>query len=128
MSFVKHAVASGACAAVTGVFAKLTTTFHSSSSSSLLLYIERAIFLLLNVAFNSVMWILFTKALRNSTNSVSPMLINTATNFIATAVFGWLLFDEQLSVQWCIGAALMVAGNYLVSTSSASDKQPKVDS
>ncbi|KAG8179646.1 hypothetical protein JTE90_007375 [Oedothorax gibbosus] len=59
---------------------------------------------------NGLMWTLFTKALRRSPAALAPSLVNTAANFLCTAVFGGVLFEESLPPLWWGGAALVVLG------------------
>ncbi|CAG7564149.1 unnamed protein product [Fusarium equiseti] len=121
------AVASGACAAFNGVFAKLTTTqlttnlsngianlIGLSSHEHIVEYAVRGLFFVLNLTFNGVMWTLFTKALARGTSTTQVSIINTSTNFMVTAVLGALIFSEVLPPLWWAGAALLVAGNVIV--------------
>ncbi|RSL73228.1 hypothetical protein CEP54_000360 [Fusarium duplospermum] len=121
------AVASGACAAFNGVFAKLTTTeltttlsnwiaqlLGLSSVEHIVEYVVRALFFALNLTFNGVMWTLFTKALARGTSTTQVSIMNTSTNFMVTAVLGALIFSEALPPLWWAGAALLVAGNVIV--------------
>ncbi|ESU11238.1 hypothetical protein FGSG_05302 [Fusarium graminearum PH-1] len=109
------AVASGACAAFNGVFAKLTTTqlttnlsngiaslIGLSSHKDIIEYLVRG------------MWTLFTKALARGTSTTQVSILNTSTNFMVTAVLGALIFSEVLPPLWWAGAALLVAGNVIV--------------
>ncbi|KAH7244696.1 hypothetical protein B0J15DRAFT_500573 [Fusarium solani] len=121
------AVASGACAAFNGVFAKLTTTeltttlsnwiaqlLGLSSHEHIVEYVVRALFFALNLTFNGVMWTLFTKALARGTSTTQVSIMNTSTNFMVTALLGALIFSEALPPLWWAGAALLVAGNVIV--------------
>ncbi|KAK3318676.1 hypothetical protein B0H66DRAFT_516997 [Apodospora peruviana] len=121
------ALASGACAAFNGVFAKLTTTeltstfsqgiarlLHLSGVENVIEVMIRCIFFGLNLVFNGVMWTLFTKALTlgNSTTQVS--IINTSSNFVITAILGFAIFSESLPPLWWLGAAMLIAGNLII--------------
>ncbi|CAD6448592.1 3edc43aa-7c77-4d1f-b990-96b3ce869a8f [Sclerotinia trifoliorum] len=121
------AVASGACAAFNGVFAKLTTTqlttsfaehvagfFGLGKGEKVVEYGVRGIFFLLNLVFNGIMWTLFTKALARGTSTVQVSIINTSSNFMITAVLGFMIFSESLPPLWFLGAALLVAGNVII--------------
>ncbi|EXL94309.1 hypothetical protein FOIG_12871 [Fusarium odoratissimum NRRL 54006] len=137
------AVASGACAAFNGVFAKLTTTQLTTNLSDsiakliglsahehIVEYLVRGIFFVLNLTFNGVvsdfqsnlrsltymlqMWTLFTQALARGTSTTQVSIMNTSTNFMVTAVLGALIFSEVLPPLWWAGAALLVAGNVIV--------------
>ncbi|KAG8668997.1 hypothetical protein FPOAC2_08305 [Fusarium poae] len=121
------AVASGACAAFNGVFAKLTTTqlttnlsnsiaslMGLSSHKDIIEYLVRGTFFVLNLTFNGVMWTLFTQALARGTSTTQVSILNTSTNFMVTALLGALIFSEVLPPLWWAGAALLVAGNVIV--------------
>jgi len=125
--WIFFAVASGACAAFNGVFAKLTTThlttslskgiaetFGLSSMENIVEYAVRGMFFALNLIFNGVMWSLFTTALARGTSTTQVSIMNTSTNFILTAFMGWLIFSEALPAMWWAGAALLVAGNVII--------------
>ncbi|KAL2160427.1 hypothetical protein VTH06DRAFT_1600 [Thermothelomyces fergusii] len=121
------ALASGACAAFNGVFAKLTTTeltarFSSGIARMLgLESVEGAVELVvrgacfgLNLAFNGVMWTLFTAALARGNSTTQVSIMNTSTNFVVTAILGFVVFSEALPPLWWAGAALLVAGNVII--------------
>ncbi|KAK9436854.1 transcription initiation factor IIA small subunit [Metarhizium brunneum] len=125
--WIVYAVASGACAAFNGVFAKLTTTeltstlahklatvLSLSSHENIVEVAVRAIFFGLNLAFNGIMWTLFTQALARGTSTTQVSIINTSTNFMLTALLGLFIFAEALPPIWWAGASLLVAGNVIV--------------
>ncbi|TWU73247.1 hypothetical protein ED733_001323 [Metarhizium rileyi] len=125
--WIIYAMASGACAAFNGVFAKLTTTHltstmaHSlagllalSSHENVVEVAVRAVFFGLNLTFNGVMWTLFTRALAKGTSTTQVSIINTSTNFVLTALLGLLIFAEALPPLWWAGASLLVVGNVVV--------------
>ncbi|KAK7228795.1 hypothetical protein V2G26_000965 [Clonostachys chloroleuca] len=121
------AVASGACAAFNGVFAKLTTTelttklsnaiasgLGLSSAERIVEIAVRGIFFALNLTFNGVMWSLFTTALARGTSTTQVSIMNTSTNFMLTAFLGLIIFSESLPPMWWAGAALLVVGNVII--------------
>ncbi|KAH7327964.1 hypothetical protein B0I35DRAFT_416191 [Stachybotrys elegans] len=125
--WIFFAVASGACAAFNGVFAKLTTTelttIISQSIASFLglsdieKFVEiavRAAFFALNLTFNGVMWTLFTTALARGTSTTQVSIMNTSTNFMLTALLGLFIFSESLPPMWWAGATLLIIGNVIV--------------
>lgn len=104
-----YALASGAFAALNGVFAKLTTTsltttwatalshlFGFTNPSVVIETLIRGFFFAMNLAFNAVMWGLFTRALTLASSTVRVSVINTSANFGLSAVMGWLVFGEGL--------------------------------
>lgn len=60
------------------------------------------------------MWTLFTKALARGTSTTQVSILNTTSNFIFTAILGFLIFSETLPQLWFIGASLMVIGNVII--------------
>ncbi|KAF7193314.1 Transmembrane protein [Pseudocercospora fuligena] len=121
------AIASGGCAALNGVFAKLTTTqltttwataishlFGLKEESMVFEVLVRGFFFLMNLAFNAVMWGLFTRALTLASSTVRVSVINTSANFMLTAVLGAIIFSEALPGLWWLGAAMLVAGSVII--------------
>lgn len=66
------------------------------------------------------MWTLFTKALARGTSTTQVSIINTSTNFMVTALLGFVIFSESLPPLWWAGAALLVAGNVVVGSKDES--------
>ncbi|KAF2708770.1 hypothetical protein K504DRAFT_380154 [Pleomassaria siparia CBS 279.74] len=129
------AIASGACAAFNGVFAKLTTTeltaswastiaqiFNLSPSNKIVEFGIRGLFFVLNLVFNGVMWGLFTRALTLATSTVRVSVINTSANFMITAVLGAMIFSESLPGLWWLGAAFLVAGSVIIGSRDEGNK------
>ncbi|KAK4126001.1 hypothetical protein N657DRAFT_632166 [Parathielavia appendiculata] len=125
--WIVFALASGACAAFNGVFAKLTTTELTASFSLVIARmlelerLERVIevavrctFFGLNLAFNGVMWTLFTTALARGNSTTQVSIMNTSANFVITALLGYAIFSEALPPLWWLGAAMLVAGNVII--------------
>ncbi|KAK6085613.1 hypothetical protein SCUP515_00720 [Seiridium cupressi] len=140
------AIASGACAAFNGVFAKFTpvlinmanyrkiirdtlgTTndltsnisqsfakaFGLTAIENIIELIVRCAFFGLNLVFNGVMWTLFTKALARGSSTTQVSIMNTSTNFMITAILGFIIFSESLPSLWWLGAAMLVAGNVII--------------
>ncbi|CAM1511208.1 Fc.00g087210.m01.CDS01 [Cosmosporella sp. VM-42] len=126
------AVASGACAAFNGVFAKLIADLLSlSSHENIVEAVVRGVnsqphppstshadisqtFFALNLTFNGIMWTLFTTALARGTSTTQVSIMNTSTNFMLTALLGFFIFSEALPPMWWGGAAFLVVGNVIV--------------
>lgn len=90
-----------------------------------LAWLMRLVCLGLVFASNALMWALFTKALASSSSSVYATVINSAANFLCTALLGILLFQEPVTWQWGSGALLIVAGVLLMHKGLARAAQPK---
>ena len=74
----------------------------------------------MNLAFNALMWTLFTMALTRAASTTRVSLINTSFNFLLTAVSGWLVFGEKLPPLWWVGASGLVVGNVVIGRRSDS--------
>ncbi|KAI8077360.1 uncharacterized protein B0P05DRAFT_544740 [Gilbertella persicaria] len=128
-SYVPFAIISGFFAALSSVFAKLfsderTALLYSYLTDYFNLVPEKASLLLVRgICFalifgcNSIMWTTFTKALNNAPSSVQVSIVNGAVNFSASAIMGYLVFDEPLALRWWIGATFILAGTILLSQS-----------
>ncbi|KAK3391034.1 hypothetical protein B0H63DRAFT_467088 [Podospora didyma] len=138
--WILFALASGACAAFNGVFAKLTTTeltstfsqaiagfFGLSAHESVIEVIVRSIFFGLNLVFNGVMWTLFTKALARGNSTTQVSIMNTSSNFVITAILGFAIFSEALPPLWWLGAAMLVAGNVIIGRKDEGTKTDEGD-
>ena len=62
---------------------------------------------------NILMWYFFTLSLKKY-SSVQATVLNTASNFTFTALFGFL-FGEEINLQWILGVILIMCGSILVS-------------
>ncbi|MCJ1245411.1 hypothetical protein MMC30_002615 [Trapelia coarctata] len=133
-AWMVFAVASGTCAAFNGVFAKLTTTELTTSIAATIAgflnlgegnhvvdYLTRAIFFSLNLAFNALMWVLFTRALTLHTSTTHVSILNTSSNFLFTAILGLLIFSESLPPLWFLGAGMLVIGNVIIGRRDGED-------
>ncbi|KAL4865474.1 hypothetical protein BDV12DRAFT_200111 [Aspergillus spectabilis] len=122
------AIASGAFAALNGLFAKLTTDEQTTSFANALLSIfgaslddhpflgvvVRGLCLGLNVLCNIIMWALFTRALTAGPSTTKVSITNTSANFLVTALLGMIVFREKVGGLWWLGAGMMGGGCILV--------------
>lgn len=121
------AISSGACAAINGVFAKLTTTtltsswsaglaalFGLSRDNNVINFLLRAFFFGMNLLFNLAMWTLFTAALTRADSTTRVSIVNVSSNFMVTALLGWAVFGEELKGLWWVGAAFLAVGNVII--------------
>ena len=79
----------------------------------------------LNLIFNGIMWALFTKALARGTSTTQVSILNTSSNFMITAILGWMIFSESLPPFWFVGAALLVAGNVIIGRRDEGEEKQK---
>ncbi|OQV23479.1 hypothetical protein BV898_02599 [Hypsibius exemplaris] len=86
----------------------------------------RGVFILGTILLNGIMWAFYMKALRVSGNTLQALAINTACNFVSSAVFGYLFFGDLITGSWMFGAALMLVGVILmnIGDSVLSREQP----
>ena len=63
---------------------------------------------------SGTMWALFTRALSLSPSAVHVNVVNTAANFVITAVLGALIFGEKLPLLWSAGASLLITGSVII--------------
>ncbi|KAH0608431.1 uncharacterized protein H6S33_001565 [Morchella sextelata] len=126
-NWIYLAIGSGLAAGLNGLFAKLVTTTLTTSFASAIArvfslpedekvveYIVRGLFFGLNLLFNAIMWGLFTAALAKGSSATKVSIVNTSSNFMITAILGWLVFSESLPGTWWLGASLLVAGNVVI--------------
>ncbi len=60
------------------------------------------------------MWTLFTTALAKGNSTTQVSIMNTSSNFVITAMLGFVIFSEALPPLWWLGAAMLVAGNVVI--------------
>ncbi|RMZ75929.1 hypothetical protein DV738_g5217, partial [Chaetothyriales sp. CBS 135597] len=129
------AVSSGACAALNGVFAKLTTTSvtsHLSAAIASFFSLDphntvvdlavRGFFFAMNLAFNAAMWALFTAALTRGDSTTRVSIVNVSANFVVTALLGAIIFGESLPALWWLGAAFLAVGNVVIGRREEGEK------
>jgi drug/metabolite transporter (DMT)-like permease len=129
------AISSGACAAINGVFAKLTTTtltsswsaglasmFGLSADNNVVNFLLRAFFFGMNLLFNLAMWTLFTAALTRADSTTRVSIVNVSSNFMVTALLGWAVFGEELKGLWWVGAGCLAVGNVIIGKREEGEK------
>ena len=80
----------------------------------------------MNLAFNALMWALFTSALTRASSTTRVSIINTSANFMLTAFSGWMVFGEKLPGLWWVGAAGLVVGNVVIGRREEEGDEGKV--
>lgn len=93
----------------------------------LITHITQGLVIVLMVLANLLMFRSFNRALQACQTTLEASIVNTASNFLFTAAFGQLLFDEYLSQTWWIGTVLIIIGTFLVGLESSSPKTTKTD-
>jgi uncharacterized membrane protein len=79
----------------------------------------------LSFLFTGTMWALYTKALSAGPSAVKVNIVNTASNFIVTALLGAIVFGEKLPLLWWVGAGFLVAGSVVIGRRDEHDGKPK---
>src|SRR5687768_6911199 len=100
---VGQSITSGILAAIVSLIGKFT---FSSSFPPL----AQVSLVLVMIFINMLMWTIFSKALDSSRSSVEVSVVNTASNFISSAFFGWVFFNERviLKPSWLMGFGLIL--------------------
>ena len=75
----------------------------------------RVLCVILMIVINACMMGQFLDGLQES-GSVAATAISTAANFLFSALYGLLLFDERVNITWCFGFILILAGVWMLST------------
>ncbi len=90
--------------------------FGGSPPAAVLLGV-RAVAVVALLALNALLFRFVALGMSRAEASVQVTGIVCAVNFLLSGLFGWLLFGEQLSARWALGAGLLVAGVWLLSSS-----------
>ncbi|KAK3579187.1 hypothetical protein CHS0354_022724 [Potamilus streckersoni] len=77
--------------------------------------------------FNALMWTFYTKSLQFCRSTVEATVTNTAANFLLTAVIGFMLFGEHLSIKWWLGSCLILTGLWLIHKGNQKDQRTAGD-
>ena len=91
-------------------------TQSSSSSSSIdrlfsLKLVLQVTFIGFSLMLNSFMWLFYSKSLHLSTNTLYSTALNKFSNFVCSALFGYLLFSERINlIRWLVGLCLLLVG------------------
>jgi len=54
-----------------------------------------------------------------STSTLQAVLLNTAANFLTSALLGLIVFEELHGLRWWFGLSLLLCGAALISTSQS---------
>lgn len=85
----------------------------------------RILFFIAMITCNTLMWLLFTRALNQSETTVQVTILNTAANFLSTALFGHALFNEYLSLRWWMGVGFICIGIALLNNDTSHPETKK---
>ena len=79
-------------------------------------YLLRAVSLGLVIFCNVLQWQQFTRALNRAPSTIHAGLINSAANFIGTAVFAKVFFGDALPPMWFAGVGFIFLGMSLMNS------------
>lgn len=128
---VTNSLLSGLLACLVSISVKLTFTDYNlhfidqksnSQTSYLVILLIRCIFFASSFILNAFMWIFYTKSLQLSSNTLLATSFNKLSNFICSALFGILLFNENLKYTWFIGIAFITCGIFILNKSETRTK------
>jgi uncharacterized membrane protein len=105
-----YSILAGISACLASIFGKLTFSQSTFTSISTIIYIILFIF------SNVFMWRCYSKALSLSTTSIQPTIVTKTSNFLLSALVGFIIFSEPINFIWIIGFLLILIGVYLIST------------
>ena len=89
------------------------TTTSGEVYCSYIIYAFRALMFFIMMTVNGIMLSSMVRALHSDV-SLKSTVMTTSVNFLATAIFAYLLFNEHLSITWWIGAFFIFLGVYFV--------------
>lgn len=105
---------------LSGIFACLVSTslkiaFNNNSNHKLI----QIGFICLSFVLNSLMWTVYTKSLSLSTSTLYASALNKFSNFICSALFGCILFEEKINfILWFFGLIILFIGILILSEST----------
>ncbi|KAL0477579.1 hypothetical protein AKO1_015425 [Acrasis kona] len=135
---VQNAVCAGICACLSSVAGKLMFTGEQEKSPVGLLCDQLSttlplsgeqlyqIFRLLSFVLNIILTVFmmgFSAQAMLHLSTLTATVINVSANFVLTAALGWLIFNEHLSMQWMIGAQIIMLGVFLIIRGESGDNQ-----
>jgi uncharacterized membrane protein len=114
---------------LSGIFACLVSTSlkiafnNNNNSDQKLIQIG---FICLSFVLNSLMWTVYTKSLSLSTSTLYASALNKFSNFICSALFGYILFEEKINfILWFFGLILLFMGILILSESTTTTIEQK---
>ncbi|CAG9310741.1 unnamed protein product [Blepharisma stoltei] len=112
---ITSSILAGVFAATAGAFGKFG--FQSFYWGEFLYYEELSLkiaCIIIMLVLNSLMIKFFMQSLKDLGASKATV-INFTCNYMSSAVFGYLVYSEYLSLTWGLGALLMIIGVYIIS-------------
>jgi drug/metabolite transporter (DMT)-like permease len=70
------------------------------------------------------MWLFYTKSLNLTANTLFATALNKFSNFVCSAIFGFLIFREELNVtRWLFGLFVLFIGILILNGEQGKQKQ-----
>ncbi|EZA52655.1 hypothetical protein DMN91_002060 [Ooceraea biroi] len=105
-------------AIVAGIFATsgslLGKLAGGADASSLLMLLLKGALLVFMIVCNTVGCMFFVKALHGSGSSLPVTVASAATNYVCSALVGFIVFGESTSLTWWCGTSLVLFGLVLI--------------
>ena len=125
-NLIFYSFISGLFACLVSIFVKFafnTDLIINASHSYFLKLTVQILFICISFVLNSLMWVFYSKSLHLSTNTLYSTALNKFSNFICSALFGFLVFNERLNfTYWLFGLVLLLIGILILS-----EEEKKVD-
>ncbi|XP_044737012.1 uncharacterized protein LOC123298974 [Chrysoperla carnea] len=106
----KYAFLAGFCGATGSLFGKLSGGYYEYENAWIL---NISCFITM-ILFNSTYFYIFLKALQASDSSLRATLLISTSNYLISALFGVLIFDEGNKLLWVCGITMLLIGLVLL--------------
>ena len=88
--------------------------------------ILQILFVLFSFGLNSLMWIVYAKGLRLSSSTLYASSLNKFSNFITSALCGYVLFEEKIKIfNWLIGLIILFIGILILNEPTQKQKDKR---
>ena len=129
LNVVFYSFISGLLACFVSLFIKLafnTNDYITVSNEFYLKSLVQIVFVGLSFSLNSLMWLFYTKSLNLSANTLFSTALNKFSNFLCSALFGFLIFKEELNfTRWLLGLFILFIGILILNDQQGLNQQQK---
>jgi drug/metabolite transporter (DMT)-like permease len=106
---------SGFLACLVSIFVKFAFNTHlivnDETINTYLRLLIQVAFICISIALNGLMWVYYTKGLHSSANTLYSTALNKFSNFVCSALFGYLIFNERINLtSWLFGLFILLIG------------------
>ena len=113
ISLIIYSSISGLLACIVSVFMKLAFNLESIH------IIIRILLIILSISSNTFMWIIYSKSLQLTSNTLLANSLNKFCNFFFTTISAYILFEEKLKFKFFIGLGFILIGIIILNNASA---------